>query len=351
MLKQLNNIEAMELEKTEAELIQKILDLVEAAKARVATTINAELSVLYWTIGEHINATILQNERAVYGKEIIKKLAESLTVAYGKGWSDKQLRHCMQFATVFPDSGIVYTLCRQFSWSHIRIFIYIENPLKRDFYIEMCKLEHWSVRGLKERMNSLLYERTAISQKPDETIKNELTKLKNEQKISPDLVFRDPYVLDFLGLKDTYSEQDLENAILAELQRFIIEMGTDFAFLARQKRITIDQRDYYIDLLFYHRRLKALIVIDLKIGEFEAAFKGQMELYLRYLEKYDMVEGENPPIGLILCTGKNEEHVEILQLDKSNIKVAEYLTQLPSRKLLMEKLHLAIEIAKNRGGG
>ncbi len=155
-------------------------------------------------------------------------------------------------------------------------------------------------------------------------------------------------MLDFLGLSDSYSEKDLESAILAELQRFIIEIGSDFAFMARQKRITIDQRDYYIDLLFYHRRLKCLVAIDLKIGEFEAAYKGQMELYLRYLEKHEQLAGENTPIGLILCTGKNHEHVELLQLDKSNIRVADYLTLLPSKELLEAKLHRSIEIARQR---
>jgi predicted nuclease of restriction endonuclease-like (RecB) superfamily len=193
-----------------------------------------------------------------------------------------------------------------------------------------------------------LYERTAISKKPELTIQKDIELLKNEQKLNPDLVFRDPYFLDFLGLSDMYSEKDLETSIIAELQRFIIELGSDFAFMARQKRITIDNRDYYIDLLFYHRRLKCLVAIDLKIGEFEAGYKGQMELYLRYLEKYEQVEGENTPIGLILCSGKNEEHVELMQLDKSNIKVADYLTELPSQNVLQEKLHKAIEIARQK---
>jgi predicted nuclease of restriction endonuclease-like (RecB) superfamily len=224
----------------------------------------------------------------------------------------------------------------------------MSDPLKREFYIEMCKLEKWSVRTFQDRIQSMLYERTAISKKPEQTIKNDLALLNKEQKLSADLVFKDPYVLDFLGLKDTYSEKDLESAIIAELQRFISELGSDFAFLARQKRITIDTTDYYIDLLFYHRRLKCLVAIDLKIGDFEAAFKGQMELYLRYLEKYEQVEGENSPIGLILCSEKNEEHVELLQLDKSNIRVADYLTLLPSQEILKQKLHQAIENAKNR---
>lgn len=212
----------------------------------------------------------------------------------------------------------------------------------------MCRLEKWSSRQLQERIQSMQYERTAISKKPEETILNDLKLLKKGQTLSPDLVFRDPYFLDFLGLSDTYSEKDLETSIIVELQRFIIEMGNDFAFMSRQKRISIDNRDYYIDLLFYHRRLKCLIAIDLKIGEFEAGFKGQMELYLRYLEKHEQIEGENSPIGLILCTGKNEEHIELLQINKTNIHVADYLTVLPSRKLLQEKLHKAVEIAHQK---
>lgn len=301
---------------------------------------------MYWEIGQTIQTEVLGNERAGYGKQIISQLAQQLTLAYGNGWSEKQLRHCIRFTETFSDKQIVSTLSRQFSWSHFQSFIYIEQELKREFYIQLCKLEKWSVRTLRDRINSMLYERTAISKKPEETIKNDLELLRDEQQLSPDLVFRDPYFLDFLGLKDSYSEKDLETAILAELQRFIIEMGSDFAFLARQKRIVIDNRDYKIDLLFYHRRLKSLVAIDLKIGEFEAGFKGQMELYLRYLEKYEMVEGENTPIGLILCTGKNEEHIELMQLDKSNIRVADYLTDLQGQKVFQEKLHQAILIAQ-----
>ena len=190
----------------------------------------------------------------------------------------------------------------------------------------------------------MLFERTVISKKPDETIENDLNLLRDEEKMSADLVFRDPYFLDFLGLKNNY----LESAILAELQDFIIEMGSDFAVMARQKRIMIDNTDYYIDLLFYHRRLRCLIVIELKIGKFTAADKGQVELYLRWLEKYEQLKGENSPIGLILCTDKNEEHVELMQLDKSNIRVADYLTELPDKKILEDKLHQSIEKAKNR---
>jgi predicted nuclease of restriction endonuclease-like (RecB) superfamily len=325
-----------------------IKQLIEQSRQNVAVAVNAEITLLYWNIGRRINEEILNFTRAEYGKQIIDTLSKQLTLEYGNGWSKRQLHHCLRIAEVFPKVEIVHALRTQLSWTHIRQIIAIDDELKRSFYIEICKLENWSSRQLQERINSMLYERTAISKKPEVTIANDLELLKTEQKVSPDLVFRDPYFLDFLGLADTYSERDLETSIIVELQRFITEMGGDFAFLARQKRITIDNRDYYIDLLFYHRRLKCLVAIDLKLGEFEAGFKGQMELYLRYLEKYEQVEGENTPIGLILCTGKNEEHVELLQLDKSNIRVADYLTALPSQKLLREKLHKAVEIAQQR---
>lgn len=329
-------------------LINEVKTLIEQSKQQLSVTVNATLSTLYWQIGKRINDEILKDQRAEYGKQIVATLSRQLTEEYGTGWSKRQLHHCLRFAETFADIQIVHTLCTQLSWSHIRLIIPIEDEIKRMFYIEICKLERWSVRTFQERINSMLYERTAISKKPQETIKNELQQLTDTNNITPDLVFRDPYFLDFLGLKDTYSEKDLESAILAELQRFITELGNDFAFLSRQKRITIDNRDYYIDLLFYHRRLKSLVVIDLKIGEFDAAFKGEMELYLGYLEKYETVEGENPPIGLILCSGKNPEHVELLQLHKSNIKVADYFTILPSKEVLLDKLHKAIEIAQNQ---
>lgn len=338
-----------ELEKTSVPFFTEVKQLIADARQRVAISVNSELTLLYWQVGKRIKDEVLLNsDRAIYGKQVIESLSLALTAEYGSGWSKRQLHHCLRAAEVFPDKEIVHTLRAQLSWSHLRLIIAIEDELKRSFYIEMCKLEKWSSRLLQERIQSMLYERTAISKKPEQTIQNELGLLNEEKQISPELIFRDPYFLDFLGLKDTYSEKDLETAIIAELQRFIIELGSDFAFLARQKRIAIDHRDYKIDLLFYHRRLKCLVAIDLKLGEFEAGFKGQMELYLRYLEKHEMMQDENQPIGLILCAGKNEEHIELLQLNKSNIRVAEYLTELPDKSLLQQKLHQAIEIARNR---
>jgi predicted nuclease of restriction endonuclease-like (RecB) superfamily len=305
-------------------IFDEIKSLIEDSRQQIAITVNATMTMLYWQIGKRINQEILKDQRAEYGKQIIATLAKQLTIEYGNSFAEKNLRRMVQFAQIFPDYEIVVSVIRQLSWTHLLAIIPIEDPLKRQFYIEMCKLEKWSVRTFRERINSMLYERTAISKKPEETIRNELQRLSESSQITPDLVFRDPYFLDFLNLKNTYSEKDLESAIIAELQQFISELGNDFAFLARQKRIAIDNRDYYIDLLFYHRRLKSLVAIDLKIGEFDAAYKGEMELYLAYLEKYESIEGENPPIGLILCTGKNPEHIELLQLHRSNIKVADY---------------------------
>jgi len=278
----------------------------------------------------------------------VAKLSQQLAEEFGTGWGEKQLRHCIRFAEVFSDFQIVSALRRQLSWTHLKSLIYVEDNLKREFYIEMCKLDKWSTRTLENSINSMMFERTAISKKPEETIINDSEALKNEERLSADLVFKDPYFLDFLGLKNNCSEKDLEGAILTELQEFIIELGGDFAFMARQKRITIDNDDYYMDLLFYHRRLKCLVVIELKIGKFTAADKGQVELYLRWPEKNEMVEGENQPIGLILCTHKNEEHIELMQFNKSNIRLAAYLTELPSKKLLEDKLHQSIERAKIR---
>lgn len=329
-------------------LFGEIKLLIDQSRRQVAQTVNSAISVLYWQVGKRLQKEVLQHQRAEYGKEIIASLSKQLEQEYGKGWSKRQIHYCLRFAEVFPEEEIVHTLCAQLSWSHIRQIIPMDTEVKRMFYIEICKLERWSVRDLQEKIDSMLYERTAISKKPEETIKSSLEKLKNQDTIHPDLVFRDPYFLDFLGLSDTYSEKDLEDSILSELQKFIGELGSDFAFLARQKRISIDQVDYYIDLLFYHRRLKSLVAIDLKLGHFKAEYKGQMELYLRWLEKHETLEGENPPIGLILCASKNQEHIELLQLDKGNIKVAEYLVHLPPIKVLEQKLHRAIEIAQNK---
>lgn len=329
-------------------LVSELKQLIQEAKTQVAVQVNSAMTMMYWQIGNKINTEILKDQRAEYGKQIVKNVSDDLVAEFGNSFSEKNLRRMMRFALIFSDVRIVAPLVRQLSWSHFLYLIPIEEGLKRQFYIEMCKIENWSKRTLKEKIDSLLYERTAISKKPDEVIEKDLEKLKKDNQLSVDLVFRDPYFLDFLELKDNFSEKDLEQAIIVELQKFISELGNDFAFLGRQKRIIIDNKDYYIDLLFYHRRLKSLVVIDLKLGDFEASFKGQMELYLSYLNRYERLEDENSPIGLILCSGKNSEHIELMNLEQSNIKVSEYLLLLPDKSVLLEKLHRSIEIAKQK---
>jgi predicted nuclease of restriction endonuclease-like (RecB) superfamily len=255
------------------------------------------------------------------------------------------------FSTVFPDPRIVSTLSTQLGWSHFVTIMQFKDSNRRDFYAEMCRIERWGVRTLHDKIRGLLFERTALSKKPAKLIGQELTKLRQDDTLTPDLVFRDPYFLDFLGLKDAYSENDLESAILRDLEKFLVEFGTDFAFVARQKRLTLDGEDYYIDLLFYHRAMRKLVAIELKLDRFKAADKGQMELYLRWLDRYERRQGEDPPIGLILCAGKSAEHVELLELEKSGIRVAEYLTALPPRKILEKKLRAALLLAQTMSLG
>lgn len=322
-------------------LFEQICRLIENSRSNISVAVNREITLLYWQTGKFIQQEILRFKRGEYGEQIIATLSHQLINQYGKGWSKQQLWNCLYTVETFPDEKTISTLSGVLSWSHIKEIIYLKEPLQREFYIEICKIERWSVRQLRERIDSMLYERTAISKKPDALIKKELAVLRREERPSPDIIFRDPYILSFLGLKDTYSEKDLESAILAELQHFIIELGSDFAFLARQKRIQIDNEDYYIDLLFYHRRLQRLVAVDLKLGKFKAAYKAQMELYLNWLNKYERNQNEQEPIGLILCADKSDEHIELLELNKGNIRVAQYYTELPPKKLLEQKLHKA----------
>ena len=254
----------------------------------------------------------------------------------------------IRFVEVFPDRQIVSTLSKQLGWSHFVEIVPLKDELRRDFYAELCRVERWSVRALREKIGGMLYERTALSKKPKELAKQELAALKEHDRLSADLVFRDPYLLDFLGLKDTYSEADLEAAILREIERVLLEFGDGFCFVARQKRVTVGADDFYLDLLFYHRNLRRLIAVELKLDKLKPADKGQMELYLRWLEKHDVRPGEEPPLGLILCAMKDDEQVELLQLDRSGIRVATYLTELPPRPLLERRLHEAVEQAQAR---
>lgn len=302
--------------------------------------------MLYWRIGKRIREDVLGSKRAGYGEEIVATLSRQLVGRYGRGFEAKNLRRMVQFAEAFPEEPMVATLWRHLSWSHFRELLPLKHRLQREFYAEMCRIEGWNVRTLAERIDSMLYERTALSRKPEALIRAELEALRARDQMAPSLVLKDPYVLDFLGVTDRYVERDLEDAILRDLEAFLLELGAGFAFVARQKRIQIDGDDYYIDLLFYNRLLRRLVAVDLKLGRFKPGDKGQMELYLRWLERYERAEQEERPLGLILCADKKAEQVELLELRDSGIHVAEYLTALPPREQLAERLHAAVEAAR-----
>lgn len=331
-----------------AQLLTDLRTLISQTRDQVARAVNSALVLLYWQIGHRIRVEVLKSRRAAYGEEICSTLSNELTPEFGSGFSRPNLTRMIRFAEVFPAGDTVATLSRELGWSHFVEIIYLKEPLKREFYAEMCRVERWSVRTLRGKIGGMLFERTALSRKPEELAKKELAKLRADDVLTPDLVFRDPYLLNFLGLHDSYSEKDLEAAILREMEQFILELGIGFTFVARQKRIVIDAEDFYLDLLFYHRKLRRLVAIDLKLGRFKAADKGQMELYLRWLERHEMEPGEETPIGLILCEDKGDEQVELLELDKSGIRVASYLTDLPPKALLRKKLRAAAELARGR---
>jgi predicted nuclease of restriction endonuclease-like (RecB) superfamily len=329
-------------------LLGDVRQMILAARQEVARTVDAGLVTLYWHIGQRVRRDVLRLKRAEYGERIVSALGRQLSTEFGRGFDEKSLRHMLRFAEAFSDEQIVSALRRQLTWTHFKALAYVEDELKRDFYAEMCRIERWNTRTLSGKIRSMLFERTALSKRPEKLARLEIQKLRDEDKLSPDLVFRDPYVLDFLGLKDAYAEKDLEAAIIREIESFILELGVGFAFVSRQKRIVIDGEDFHLDLLFYHRKLQRLIALDLKIGEFEAADKGQMELYLKWLAKHEREPHEGEPLGIILCAGRREEHVELLAPSHSGIHVATYLTELLPKLQLKRKLHESVRLARAR---
>jgi predicted nuclease of restriction endonuclease-like (RecB) superfamily len=329
-------------------LVAELCQLIAETRRQAAVTVNAALTVLYWRVGDRIRRSVLFLERAGYGERILATLSQELTVKFGRGFEVTNLSRMVKFAEAFPDEEILATLSQELSWSHFRELLPLEQPLQREFYAEMSRVEGWSVRALRGRIDSMLYERTALSRKPDELAKRELASLHRKGQVGPALLLKDPYILDFLDLKDHYLERDFEDAILRELESFLLELGAGFSFIARQKRIQLDGEDFYIDLLFYNRKLKRLVAVELKQGAFRPEYKGQMELYLRWLARYEREEGEAMPLGIILCAGASARQIELLELDAAGIHVAEYLTALPSREALQRKLQDAIAAARQR---
>ena len=329
-------------------LVGELRQLIDATRARVAQTINSELVWLYWQVGRRLRDEIVGEGRGAYGEQVVATVSLALSAEYGAGFNKRSLYRMMRFAEVFPDPEIVTAVRTQLSWTHLREIVALDDPLKRQFYAELCRLERWSTRTLQAKIAGLLYERTALAKKPEAVVAETLDALSADARLTPDLVFRDPYVLDFLRLPADFSERDLEAAILRELESFLLELGQGFSFVARQKRMSIGADDFYLDLLFFHRPLRALVAVELKLGRFDARDKGQMELYLRWLDRNEREPHENPPLGLILCADKNDEQIELLQLTDGSVRVATYLTELPPRELLERKLLEAIQHARAR---
>lgn len=335
-------------------LHNELRELIAASRQRVASAVNAELSRLYWSVGQRLRAEALGGERARYGAQLMDRLGARLAAEFGRGFETKNLRRMVQFAQAFPQAEIVATLSRQLSWSHIVALLPLKTREIRHYYALQCAEQRWSVRELRWQIERKAYERAALadaqamspagSTAPGPAVAVPADLVPN----APMQVFKDPYFLDFLGLRQGHDEADLESAILRELESFILELGRGFAFVERQKRMVIDGEDFYLDLLFFHRRLRRLVAVELKLGRFKAAHKGQMELYLRWLDKHERQQGEEAPIGLILCAESSREQVELLQAHKDGITVAEYWTELPPKAELERRLHEALIEARER---
>lgn len=329
----------------ETALLDDLRSLILSARQRISVVANSTTTLLFWHLGQRLLKENLQNQRAAYGKQILATVSRGLVSEFGQTFSLRALYRAIQFSELFPDPEIVSTLSTQLSWSHFMELLPIKEPLARDFYAEMCRIEHWDVRTLRQKVGSMLYQRTALAKRPRSIIAAEISQMR-DGKLTPDIVFRDPYFLDLLGLQGAFSERDLESAILREIEGVLLELGAGFTFVARQKRMSVGRDDFHLDLLFFHRHLRRLVAVELKLEAFQPAHIGQMELYLRWLDKHERAPGEESPIGLILCASADVEQVELLQLDAKSIRVSEYLTELPPLKILRARLHQAIEHAR-----
>ena len=319
----------------------EISRLIETTQKETLHKISQTGVLLYWHIGTRINSEVLTLERAEYGKNIIDQLATHLHAKFGSGFSRRIIYRCIQFAKTFYDEKTVQELSSHLKWSHFVALLNIDNPLKRDFYAEMCRIERWSVRTLNKQVGTMLFERTALAKNSEDTIKKEIQVLRETDILKPDFIMQDPVIFDFLVNKSINTEKDFENAIIDDIEQFLLSMGAGFE---------IDGEHFKIDLLMYNRRLKCMVAIEIKMGEFKPQDKGQIELYLRWLEKYEKQTDENSPLGIILCSEKSHERVELLALDKTGVHVSQFLTELPPKALFEERLHQAIKRARERYG-
>jgi len=321
----------------ESSLFSHVSKIIEKRKNRAGMYANREVTLMYWEIGRYIGSVLLGGERAEYGRKILATLSQELVRNYGSGFELRSLRRMIQFAELFPDLKIVSTLSTQLSWSHFIEILPLETDKARLYYANDAITRNLGVRELRNQISRKVYERREIAN----------SQINKASKV-PFNVFKDPYLLDTLGLKENFLEADLEKAILTELEAFILEFGNGFTFVERQKRMIMDGDDFTLDLLFYHRDLKRLVAIELKIGKFTPQYEGQMRFYLKWLNKYERREGENEPIGIILCTKASRNQIELMELDKSGIAVAEYWTSLPPKSEFERKINEILIEAKER---
>lgn len=369
-----------------AKVATEIRDLIEAARSHVSVTANLAMVSLYWNIGRIITQNIQENEkRAGYGEQLLERLSDMLTQEYGTGYSKVNLQEMRRFSLSFeicqpvanesikteiceplanellsgPSSptpsvppceriGIDFRKHFRLGWTHYRMLLGISDSRQRRFYFEQAASQRWSKREFRRQIDRGLFERVTLSKDTTRLVAQE-RQTGPAEVVRYEDIFKDPYVLDFLGLKGAYSEKDLEASIVRNLEQFLIELGTDFCFIARQYAMRVDEDDYFLDLLFYHRGLRCLVAIDLKIGTFTAADKGQMDLYLVWLKEHDWRKGENEPVGLVLCTSARRQHVELLlRHGPHKMKVAEYMTHLPDKSILEGRLKIYSKLLKDR---
>ena len=331
---------------TNMNLYNEIKEILELARSKAYKSVNFAMVEAYWNIGKTIVVKQGGEMRAEYGKNLLKELSKQLTKDFGKGFTVTNLKYMRQFYLTFQKR---HALRDELSWTHYRLIMRVENENARQFYLDECIAANWSTRQLERQINSFFYERI-LSSKEKDSVREEIFSL--EKSKQPEDVIKDPYVLEFLGLKQsaTLYEKELEGALIEHLQTFLLELGRGFSFVARQKRITFDGRHFYIDLVFYNYILKCFVLVDLKIGDLTHQDLGQMQMYVNYYTREMIVEGDNPPIGIVLCADKSESVVKYtLPQNNDQIFTSKYKLYLPTEEELRRELELECEHLEREG--
>lgn len=327
----------MTLDAANHQLLSDIRQIIEQARQRVYQTVNSEMVQAYWHIGRLIVEDEQQGQqRATYGKQQLQQLSEQLTREFGKGFDASNLRNMRSFYLCFPNRD---ALRHKLSWTHYRLLIRVENPKAREWYLQEAMDQNWSARAMERQIGVLYYERLLASQ-DRAAVEQEAQANTTELRARPEDYLRDPYVLDFLNLpSQTFLESELEQGLIDNLQQFLLELGKGFAFVARQQRISTDDQDFYIDLVFYNFKLKCFLLIDLKLGKLTHQDVGQMDSYVRIYDRHKKGEDDNPTIGLILCSQKSETIAKYSVLtDNQQLFAAKYLPYLPTEDELRHEL-------------